>query len=759
MPKRSKRYEFFDKLEVNKDTYLDEMPEIGLITTRGPKDPRPSLKIKDGKIVEMDEKPSDEFDIIDHFIARYAINLLVAEESMNLDSTIFAKMIVDINVPRAQIIKYASGMTPAKIVEVVACLNPVEMMMAAQKMRTRKTPANQAHVCNRKDDPALLAAEAATAALSGFAELETTIGVSRHAISNALGILIGSQIGRPGTLTQCSCEEALELSIGMRGFTSYAETLSVYGTERVFQDGDDTPWSKMFLGAAYLSRGLKNRFTSGSGSEVLMGCAESKSMLYLEARCIAIVRGSGTQGIQNGGIDCTPINASLPGGQLSVMGENLIAMLWDLECATGNDTPWSGSSTRDVAHVLPWMISGTDFIHSGFGATTVSDNMFAGSCFNIENLDDELAIQRDFRVDCGLRSVSEEEAIAVRAKAGKVMQAICEELDFPKYTDEQIEQVIYAHSSEQIERFSNDNIRMSNEILKRNLTIVDIIKACLKRGESEIAETLLNLVKQRIAGDYLQTAAIFDQNLNCISAINDANDYAGPHTGYRVGGERWDEIKALRQSKKPDNIKDEQVCSKSFSCGIRLTINDIGPALKGQRKDEIVIGVSPAFGKSLKQTLSGLYVGESLYEIMAGIEEEGCRCRVIRIENSTDLGVIGSRAAKISGSGIGIGMQSKGTTIIHQKDLPPLNNLELFPMAILIDLKMYRAIGKNAAHYAKGEQPVTIPTVWDESIAKKRARAEPLVVILQQIEEECVVKNRSSTDLELIFHHLEEDEQ
>jgi len=90
-----------------------------------------------------------------------------------------------------------------------------------------------------------------------------------------------------------------------------------------------TPWSKMFLGSAYLSRGLKNRFTSGSGSEVLMGHAEGKSMLYLETRCIAIVRGSGTQGIQNGDIDCTPISASLPGGQLSVMAENLVAMLWD----------------------------------------------------------------------------------------------------------------------------------------------------------------------------------------------------------------------------------------------------------------------------------------------------------------------------------------------------------------------------------------------------------------------------------------------
>jgi glycerol dehydratase large subunit len=81
-------------------------------------------------------------------------------------------------------------------------------------------------------------------------------------------------------------EEATELELGMRGLTSYAETVSVYGTEAVFTDGDDTPWSKAFLASAYASRGLKMRYTSGTGSEALMGYSESKSMLYLESRCI-----------------------------------------------------------------------------------------------------------------------------------------------------------------------------------------------------------------------------------------------------------------------------------------------------------------------------------------------------------------------------------------------------------------------------------------------------------------------------------------
>ena len=89
-----------------------------------------------------------------------------------------------------------------------------------------------------------IAADAAEGALRGFAEEETTMGVARYAPLSAMALLIGSQVGRPGVLTQCSAEEATELELGIRGLTTYAETLSVYGTEKVFIDGDDTPYSK-----------------------------------------------------------------------------------------------------------------------------------------------------------------------------------------------------------------------------------------------------------------------------------------------------------------------------------------------------------------------------------------------------------------------------------------------------------------------------------------------------------------------------------
>jgi len=269
--KRSKRFEVLANRPVNQDGFVTEWPEVGLIAMNSPFDPKPSIKLKDGKIIELDGKTREEFDMLDTYIADYAIKLDNAEKVMAMDSLEIAHKMCDINVPRNEILDLTLSMTPAKIAEVVGKMNVLEMMMAVTKMRARLIPSNQCHVTNVKDSFVQIAADAAEAALRGFDEQETTVGVARLAPFNAMGIFIGAQVGRPGILTQCAVEEATELIMGMRGFTTYAETVSVYGTESVFMDGDDTPYSKTFLASCYASRGLKMRFTSGTGSEVQMG--------------------------------------------------------------------------------------------------------------------------------------------------------------------------------------------------------------------------------------------------------------------------------------------------------------------------------------------------------------------------------------------------------------------------------------------------------------------------------------------------------
>ena len=122
-------------------------------------DPAPSLRIESGRVVELDGKPREEFDTIDVFIADHAIDLAVAEQAMARDPLEIARMLADINVPREHILRLASGCTPAMLCRVVSHLSVLEMMLGLAKMRARRTPANQAHVTNRREHPALLAAD------------------------------------------------------------------------------------------------------------------------------------------------------------------------------------------------------------------------------------------------------------------------------------------------------------------------------------------------------------------------------------------------------------------------------------------------------------------------------------------------------------------------------------------------------------------------------------------------------------------------
>jgi len=341
----------------------------------------------------------------------------------------------------------------------------------------------------------------------------------------------------------------------MKGLTAYAETVSVYGTESVFVDGDDTPWSKSFLASAYASRGLKMRFTSGTGSEVQMGAAEGKSMLYLEAKCVMITKGAGVQGLQNGSISCIGVPGAVPSGIRAIAAENLITMALDLEVASGNDQTFSHSDLRRVARTIPQFFPGTDLIFSGYSATPNYDNMFAGSNWDIEDVDDYLALQRDFRVDGGLKPVSEDEVIAARNKAARAMQAIFEEFGFPPITDEEVELATYANGSKDVgTRNVPEDLKAAERLMKEGVTGIDVAKALAKRGFRDIAAALVMMMKQRVSGDYLQTSAWIASDGTVYSAVNDPNTYQGPGTGYQMSEERWNEIKAIPWAVNPEDI-------------------------------------------------------------------------------------------------------------------------------------------------------------------------------------------------------------
>lgn len=179
-----------------------------------------------------------------------------------------------------------------------------------------------------------------------------------------------------------------------------------------------------------------------------------------------------------------------------------------------------------------------------------------------------------------------------------------------------------------------------------------------------------------------------------------------------------------------------------------LTISETGDAPRGTDPKEVVIALSPAFSSTIHETIIGIPHAAVLKEICAGIEEEGLKYRFVRMYKTADVGFVAHQAAKLSGSGIGIGIQSRGTTVIHQKDLPPLSNIELFSQSPLIDEATFRAIGRNAAKYAKGENPTPVP-IRNDQMARPKYQA--IAALLHNKETTLVDPSRKPQGLQISF--------
>ena len=736
----SRRFAVRGERELRLEPLVSPLPELGLVAFDSPNDPLPGLEVEDGRVVAMDGVPAERFDAIDHFIVRHGLDLSVAAEATALDDRELARRLVDVDVPRAELVRLSRGLTPARLARVVGSLDPVELMFALKKLRARRRPANQAHVTNLKENPALLAADAAEAALRGFAEIETTVGVARYAPLNAIAILVGSQTARPGVMTQCAVEERRNLQLAIQGLVTYAETLSVYGTEPVFVDGDDTPWSKALLASAYASRGVKVRFTSGGGSEALMGHAQGKSMLYLEARCLAVVRAAGSQGVQNGSISCVALALAVPGGTREILAENVLAAWLDLEVASGNDAIASHSEIRKTGKLMGQFLPGTDFVTSGYSVMPRRDNTFGGGNYDADDLDEWLTLQRDWQVDAGIEPAAEEEVLQVRERAARAVQAVFAGLGFPPVTDAEVVAATSGYDSRDLpDRDRAADVGAGDRVLAEGIGAAEVALALDRAGFGDVAEAIVGMQRQRVAADYLQTSAVIAPDGEVHSAVNDPNAYEGPGTGWRLEGERWRQLQEL-----PHAVAAGDLVSDATDGAAVLA--ERGPAEPGVRPDEVVLAVGPAVGDGIQQTINGLPHRAVLEALAEGVREGGAEPRLVRVRRSSDVAFVGHDGALLSGSGIAVGLQSKGTAVIHRADLQPLDNLELFGMAPLYTLDSYRAIGRNAAGYALGQAVGPVPVELDNF-----ARAKLIVrtTLLHAKETQAIVSGAPAVEVEL----------
>jgi propanediol dehydratase large subunit len=127
------------------------------------------------------------------------------------------------------------------------------------------------------------------------------------------------------------------------------------------------------------------------------------------------------------------------------------------------------------------------------------------------------------------------------------------------------------------------------------------------------------MARQRVTGDYLQTAAIIRDG-RVVSAVNDPNRSRGPGTGYVMTAERRQAISRMRREvSRRDVLAGEDETGRQESR--RWRIEAKGEAGQGYDPREVVIGISPGFGVRLHKTTGGVLLYKVLAALLEGIRE------------------------------------------------------------------------------------------------------------------------------------------
>ena len=96
----------------------------------------------------------------------------------------------------------------------------------------------------------------------------------------------------------------------------------------------------------------------------------------------------------------------------------------------------------------------------------------------------------------------------------KVMVGIVSTVPFPVM----MASVVAASGSEETQSYLPRDVSFISEAIKqRGINVIDVIKALAARGYRTEAQNLLNVVKLRVTGDYLQTSAIVRNGHDCLA--------------------------------------------------------------------------------------------------------------------------------------------------------------------------------------------------------------------------------------------------
>ena len=113
-PPRSGRFAARAATDLRRELLVEPWAELGLVALDGPNDPAPELVVEGGVVTRLDGRAAAEFDLLDRFLVAHGLDLEIAEEAMALPDEQLARMLVDIDVPRHELVRLARGLTPGE---------------------------------------------------------------------------------------------------------------------------------------------------------------------------------------------------------------------------------------------------------------------------------------------------------------------------------------------------------------------------------------------------------------------------------------------------------------------------------------------------------------------------------------------------------------------------------------------------------------------------------------------------------------------
>ena len=250
------------------------------------------------------------------------------------------------------------------------------------------------------------------------------------------------------------------------------------------------------------------------------------------------------------------------------------------------------------------------------------------------------------------------------------------------------------------------DVLAGDRVLAEEISGLDVARALTRRGFADVAAAVFDMQRQRVAADYLQTSAIIEPDGMVVSAVNEPNDYRGPvpATGSRAsagGGCAGCRTRSTR------------------GCSVRRPrreprLRELGEALPrdaaGRRRHRRRPRVRRRpRGDDQRPRARGRARGaRSTASARRGRRRGSCASAA-----RADVAFIGHDGALLSGSGVAVGLQSKGTALIHRADLAAARQSRALRHGAVADARLVPPDRRNAAGYALGRPVAPVPTVLD----------------------------------------------